>query len=283
MHYNMPTQPTRTRGTPVPVRKTTVNGIALSAKGALLHRQLYVLLKEHIASGRYRPGDLLPTQEALCRQFSISRITVRRALTDLVEEGWIRNRQGVGAFVTAKPRKAKAGLDFSFIGDMRRTLKETTMRILHFEIERCPPAVGAALGLAEGDEALHLVRTRSVRNRPVTLLDGWIPQRFAGSVTRKGLQKKSLHESIAGSFEKLGRVAQEVNAALADPVVAQALGVEINSAVLKIVRLVHNRDGAPVHYVSVWTTPARTRLVMEVSADDIDGYNVGRLLHDVRQ
>ena len=78
-------------------------------------------------------------------------------------------------------------------------------------------------------------------------------------------------------------MAQEVNAALADPAVAQALDIEINSATLKINRLVYNRDGAPVHYVTVWTTPLRTRLVMEVGADDIDGYNVGRLLHDVQR
>jgi len=255
----------------------------LSAKGTALHRQLYVLLKEQITSGRYRLGDLLPTQEALCRQFSISRITVRRALNDLVEDGFVRNRQGVGAFVAVDTRKARRGPDFSFIGDMRRTLKETTMKILLLETRRCPSAIGAHLGLANDEPALHLVRTRSHGDRPVTLLDGWIPPRFAKAVTARNLQTKSLHELIAGSFERLGRVAQEVNAALADPTVAQALDIEINSATLRINRLVHNRDGAPVHYVTVWTTPLRTRLVMEVGADDIDGYNVGRLLHDVQR
>jgi len=255
----------------------------LSAKGTALHHQLYVLLREQITGGRYRPGDLLPTQETLCRQFSISRITVRRALNDLVEEGFVRNRQGVGAFVAVDIGAARHGPDFSFIGDMRRTLKETTMQLLLLETARCPLAIAAHLGLAEDEGALHLVRTRSIADKPVTLLDGWIPRRFAAAVTAKNLKTRSLHELIAGSFERLGRVAQEVNAALADPTVAQALDIEINSATLKIDRLVHNRDGAPVHYVTVWTTPLRTRLVMEVGADDIDGYNVGRLLHDVQR
>lgn len=253
----------------------------LNAEGALLHRQLYVLLKEQIVSGRYRPGEALPTQEALCRQFSISRITVRRALADLADEGFVKNRQGVGAFVTAKSVDTRHGPDFSFIGDMRRTLKETTMRVLTLETARCPRPIAAHLGLAEEEQALHVVRVRSFENQPVTLLDGWIPLPFATSVTEEKLRTTSLHELIAGSFERLGGVAQEVNAALADPFVARALDVEINSATLKIDRLVHNREGAPVHYVTVWTTPRRTRLVMEVSADDIDGYNVGRLLHHV--
>ena len=268
---------------PVPVRKMTEKGMKLRVKGTALHHQLYVLLKEQITSGRYRLGELLPTQEALCRQFSISRITVRRALNDLVDDGFVRNRQGVGAFVAADIGKARQGPDFSFIGDMRRTLKETTMRILLLETGRCPRAIGVPLGLADDEPALHLVRTRSYGDRPVTLLDGWIPLGFAKAVTVRNLQTRSLHELIAGSFEQLGRVAQEVNAALADPTVAQALDIEINSATLRINRLVHNRDGAPVHYVTVWTTPLRSRLVMEVGADDIDGYNVGRLLHDVQR
>ena len=274
---------TRAKGTSVPGRRTTAQIVQLQAKGALLHRQLYLLLKEQITAGRYQAGDLLPTQEALCEQFSISRITVRRALADLVKDGFVQNRQGVGAFVTFRKNLGKPGPDFSFIGDMRRTLKETTMSILRLERERCPAPIATALGLGEGEEALHLVRVRSAKKQPVMLLDGWIPPAFAHSVVRKNLQQTSLHELIAGSFEKLGAVAQEVNAALADPFVAQALNVEINSAVLKIVRLVHNREGAALHYLTVWTTPSRTRMVMELGAGDIDSHSVGRLRHDAQQ
>ena len=255
----------------------------LSSNGTLLHRQLYVLLKEQIVTGRYHSGDRLPTQDELCRQFSISRITVRRALGDLQDEGLIRNEQGVGAFVTADIGRLSRGPDFSFIGDMRRALKETTMQLRLLQVQRCPPAVAATLSLPEGAEALHVVRTRSKQGKPVALMDGWIPPPYAANVTRKGLAKKSLHELIAGGFDRLGRVAQEVNAALADPIVAEGLQVELNSAVLRTTRLVHHRDGAPVHYVTVWTTPLRTRLVMELEAEELGGHNVGRLLHDVRE
>ena len=64
---------------------------------------------------------------------------------------------------------------------------------------------------------------------------------------------------------------------------AEGLQVDLNSAVLRTTRLVHHRDGAPVHYVTVWTTPLRTRLVMELEAEELGGHNVGRLLHDVRE
>ena len=159
--------------------------VKLRPNGTLLHRQLFVVLKEQIVSGRYHSGDRLPTQDELCRQFSISRITVRRALTDLQDEGLIRNAQGVGAFVSADIDKIKRGPDFSFIGDMRRTLKETTMQILQLQVQRCPAAIARPLRLAAGAEALHLVRTRSKDGKPVALIDGWIPPRFATAVTRR--------------------------------------------------------------------------------------------------
>ena len=70
-HYNMPTDVPASRvDLPVPMRKTPSGGVTLNAKGALLHRQLYVLLKEQIMSGHYQSGDLLPTQEALCLLYS---------------------------------------------------------------------------------------------------------------------------------------------------------------------------------------------------------------------
>lgn len=272
-----------TRGGTIPTRKTPSAPITLVAKGALLHRQLYTVLKEQIVSGRYRAGDKLPTQEDLCRQFSVSRITVRRALGDLDREGLIRNEQGVGAFVTVDADRIRQEPSFGLIGDMRRTLRETTMRLVSLEFQRCPAPIATALRLADGEQALHVVRTRSKADRPLMLLDGWIPRRFAQAVTAKALKTTSMHELIAGSFEALGRVVQEVNATLADPIVAKALEIEVNSAALRIDRLVHNRASDPVHYLTVWTAPHRTRLFLEVEAEDIEGYNLGRFVHDVRK
>ena len=175
---------------PIPNSRTTAERVKLNTKGALLHHQLYVLLKEQILSGGYRPGDLLPTQDALCRQFSISRITVRRALADLANEGLVRNRQGVGAFVGTI--KTNHGPDFSFIGDMRRAMKETTMQILRLEVQQCPTAIARSLRLPDQHEALHVLRTRSNRAHPVTLLDGWIPLQFATAKTATPLENTSL-------------------------------------------------------------------------------------------
>src|SRR4051794_19095688 len=69
------------------------------SSGTSLHRQLFLVLREQIARREHAPGAPLPTEEALCEQFGVSRITVRRALQDLETQGFVERRHGVGTFV----------------------------------------------------------------------------------------------------------------------------------------------------------------------------------------
>jgi GntR family transcriptional regulator len=261
--------------------KNAAGVVKLNAKGGLLHRQLFLLLRQEIVSGRYRHGDRLPTQDELCRRFAVSRITVRRALADLQAEGLIRNEQGAGAFVTAPPAAGPSMRPIGFVDEMQRVLDETTMRIVSMEQSRCPAAIAAALGLGEEDEALHLLRTRSRDGVPVLLLDAWIPPRSSAAVSAKALRTAPLFQLVSGGADRLGRVVQEVSAALADPIVAQALDIDVNDAALKVVRLMHDRTNVPIMHLTIWSSPRRTRLVTEVDAEALNTLGTGRLLHDV--
>jgi DNA-binding transcriptional MocR family regulator len=71
------------------------SGPVATGAGVPLHRQLFLVLHDEIARGVLAPGDALPTEQALCDQFGVSRITVRRALADLADQGYIERRQGV--------------------------------------------------------------------------------------------------------------------------------------------------------------------------------------------
>jgi GntR family transcriptional regulator len=256
--------------------------LALKANGTLLHRQLFMLLRQQIASGEYRSGDRLPTQEALCEQFSVSRITVRRALADLQAEGLIRNEQGVGAFVTAADQPRRDAATLSYVEGLRRVVEETEVEVVSIGLVRCPRQIAELLNATDENEALQVVRIRTRENIPVMLLEAWIPKRFKKLVTAKALKSKPLYQLITRGGEELGRVVQEINADLADPVIAQALKISLNSPVLRISRLVYNRFQEPVQLLIVWSTPARSRMLMEIEAKDINTLSTGNLVHDLR-
>jgi GntR family transcriptional regulator len=255
----------------------------LQSNGSLLHRQLFVLLRQQILNGTYHVGEQLPTQEALCQQFAVSRITVRRALADLQTQGLVRNEQGVGAFVVGPPRATPAPKKMGFVAELNRAYEETTMKVLSLRVERCPLSIAQELGLGESVDALHVVRVRSIGQVPVMLLDAWMPIEFEHVVTARALKHKPLYQLLSGGADQLGKVIQHVSADLADPRTAQALAVDVNSAILKIDRLMHNRLGQAIQHMAIWTVQQRSLMVMEVDADELNSLNTGRLLHEVQK
>lgn len=97
------------------------------------HRQLYELLKEHILKGVYKEGDLLPSENALCRTYSLARPTVRQALNTLKTEGLIKKQRGKGSIV----QKKKGGIGILSISGTTDSLKG---RVLRTKVVS-PPAV----------------------------------------------------------------------------------------------------------------------------------------------
>jgi len=69
------------------------------------YRTLYQLLRRHILEGIYREGDLLPSENELCRIYGMTRPTVRQALASLAADGLIRKHQGKGSIVHSLPRE----------------------------------------------------------------------------------------------------------------------------------------------------------------------------------
>lgn len=196
-------------------------------------------------------------------------------------EGLIRKRQGLGAFVTEKAALARRIPRIGFEDEVKQVLEETQVRVLSVMRRPCSATAAAALGISESEEALHVLRVRSRKRVPLMYLDSWIPLHSAGRVTKDALRSAPLYLLVAGSTENIGRIAQQVSASLADPIIASALKVEVNSAVLRVDRVVHRSDGTPIQFLSVWATPERSRLVMELSVTELSGLHGAQLLHDV--
>src|ERR1039458_3670440 len=110
-----------------------------------LYHQLQNILKTEIELGRWRPDDRLPSEQELGERFQVSKITVRQALTELAESGYIRREQGRGTFV-ARRKFAEGPRELtSFTEEMRRHSLVAASRVLaQFEAE-ADARVSAAL------------------------------------------------------------------------------------------------------------------------------------------
>jgi GntR family transcriptional regulator len=252
------------------------------ARGTSLHRQVFLVLRDQIGRGAFAPGSVLPKEETLCGRFGVSRITVRRALADLAAQGLVERRQGIGTFVRHDLPQPREHATLSFIDSLRKTVIETQVTVLKVGQEDPPSEIAQSLQLTRTEKATHAVRLRSIGNTPAMVTDAWVPLDLGKRVTATALRKNALYEILQAQGIELGRVVQEITAVVADVERAAVLKTEAGSPLLKLVRLMHGRDARPVAHVTVYLCPERSRLLMDIAADEVNTLSAGQVVHDIR-
>lgn len=254
-------------------------GRVSAAAGVPLHRQLFLVLHDEIDRGVIAPGEALPTEQTLCEQFGVSRITVRRALADLAELGYIERRQGVGSFVRQHDTTdAPAGS--SYLQELRQAQFETEVEVVELGTRVPPRVVAETLGRA--GELLHIVRVRRQRRtgEPLLVTDAWLPSELAPVLTKAALRRAPLYELLSDNAVTVNRVRHEITAEIAGPRNAHLLDMPIGAAVLRVNRLVYAAD-VPHHYLSALLSPSRSRVLLSQTADEVETGDGLRIAHDV--
>lgn len=250
------------------------------AAGTSLHRQVFNVLRDEISRGIYSKTGTLPKEEAICDRFGVSRITVRRALSDLAAQGLIERRHGLGTFIKV-PATGRPAASLTLLESLRKAASETQVKVIQVSQQEAPPDIAAQLGLVPGARALHALRLRSIDERPVMLTDAWIPASLGVGVSASSLKKHALYELLMKQGVRFGSVVQEITAQLADPQFAGLLKVEVGSPLLKLIRLMHNRDNEPVLHITIYVTPERSRLLMDVKGESVNTLSAGQIVHDL--
>ncbi len=229
---------------------------AFVSKRIPLYYQLENLLREKINSGAFSPGDRLPTESELIRQYGISRITVRQALTLLAEEGLIERRQGRGTFVAERKTRRR-----SFEGQAHLTgsLDEiiamglaTPVKVLEMNRIEADLHEAELLGLQPGEPVYRIKRMRIRDGKPYSLIVNYLPAEIGTRFTKEELSAGSLMQMIEAKFGlHLKDAKQQITATLADPYVAGMLDVRVGSPLLSIERTVYTDEGRAVEFVHV--------------------------------
>src|SRR5919201_1421527 len=150
-------------------------------------------VRARIADGTWPPGTLLPPQPELCQEFGVSRITVRKAIGDLVHEGKVHTVQGKGTFVTA-PKLGERFVQraYGIYEDMARQGLHLQTEVLRQEVIPAPEEVAARLGLHPGEPVLLLVRLRSVEGEKILVSTTYVPEALCPGLIEVDLSCGSL-------------------------------------------------------------------------------------------
>lgn len=253
-----------------------------SAAGVPLHRQLFLVLHDEIARGALAAGDALPTEQSMCEQFRVSRITVRRALADLAEAGLIERRHGVGSFVTERPAPRGHDETGSYMDELRQIEFETEVEVTEFGVRAVPGPIAERLGAP--DRALHVLRVRRSRRtgEPLMITEAWLPEALAETVTAPALADAPLYHLLHSAGIGLQSLDHELTAEIAGPRTAALLGVLIGAALIRIDSVAHTAGG-PHHFLSVTLSPRRSRVLLTQTAAEFESGVGMAIAHDVRR
>ncbi|MGH7683166.1 MAG: GntR family transcriptional regulator, partial [Vulcanimicrobiaceae bacterium] len=182
-------------------------------------------LRNRIAGGTWGVGDQIPTDEALMRQFGVSRFTVRAALDVLVADGVIKRYRKRGTFVLARPDASTWML--TSLGDLVSSGFPTPPIVLEAITTRCQSHIANALGVSERSRVLQIRVQRETGGEPYAYSIIHIPERFAKKLPRNWhsrLGRESLIELVsAANAERVHKAIQIADAVPATSALAPML------------------------------------------------------------
>ena len=144
-----------------------------SARIPPYYRWLEEILREEIVQKTYKPGDALPTEHELMRRYNLSSTTVRRAVHDLVREGWIYRKAGKGTFVKRNKLEERLARLTSFAEEMQSRNIVPQFKLIR-AIPVIPPAhVARLLKIAPNQKAYLIERVQIANGEPIALARGY--------------------------------------------------------------------------------------------------------------
>ena len=222
------------------------------------YEEIATHLRELVAE--LHPGDLLPSETELSRQFGVSRMTARHAVQILEREHLLHRRKGRGTFVSPKPVPRLLGSPLSFTESMQRRGMEASSRILELGYAECADSDAVALGIDPGARVAFLERLRLSDRVPMAIERAVLAPICAGVIEAIG--SGSLHVA----FEAMGlvpsRATARVRARPATERERQLLELADDGAVLCERRVIFDLEGTPLEHTE--TRYAADRYVFDV-------------------
>jgi GntR family transcriptional regulator len=207
-----------------------------------LYLQISSLLREEICSGLYEPSGKLPSEAELVRRFNVSRITVRLALDQLVEDKIVERKQGKGTYVSNK--QLRHGLDTlrSFHESLVIQGLKPEMKLLSSHIIDIPESLKSAFG-TRNNQSMLIERLHLVDGQPIALGKSYLPPEVA-AISVKSIEGKPSYKAIEEvTGLQVARADIAITAQLADEQHAKLLEIDIGMPLLVMKRLSYLSDG----------------------------------------
>jgi GntR family transcriptional regulator len=216
-----------------------------------VYYQIKQTIKSWIINKEFNPGERIPSEKELADRFHVNRLTVRQALGQLIQEGFLTSRRGEGTFVTDNVRLIDS-CNFEFRGLIDdfffAQISEVKTKLVRINPVIAPKQIQEKLGLNPGsEEVTQIKRVRYLRGKLLTYSINYLPMTIGTRIKEESLYEKSLLQILEQDLGiRFSEAVQTIEASFADQEVAEHLGVPSGSPVLFIERIMYTNKGQPL-------------------------------------
>lgn len=219
-----------------------VRAVSMPTGNSPIYIQMATTLRAQIVGGQIKTGEALPSERDLCAIMGASRVTVRKAIELLIEEGLLSRRQGSGTFVT--PRiQAPGSFLTSFSEDAEARGDALGTRWILKQIDNAGDEEIRLLELDAGTKIVRLIRVRLAGGEALAIENAVVPAAMLPDLDAIG---SSLYKALAERGNRPVTGHQKIRAARAGAMEAEHLAIPEGSEILRIERLTRRADGCPV-------------------------------------
>lgn len=217
-----------------------------------LYHQIYLHLRAEIADGRWVGRDDFPGEVDVARQFGVSVITSRKALTRLADDGYIERSRGKRTRVVRLPDETATGRGPSIFHTDAKVTRPFTYQVLQRGAAIAPVESCRAFGMPPGSQLWLCRRLRSFEGKPHSVTLNVQPLALGRRVPAAKLARLPMTQILRDMGIRFATLRRRVTASLAPPDVARHLGMTLNDPTLVYTFTHHDHDDAVVQWVRIW-------------------------------
>lgn len=207
------------------------------------------LLLQRIKNGNYQEGQLIPKEVDLAEQLNVSRPTVRHAIRNLVQGGYLERRKKRGTIVTqTKIKQQFTHVIESYNTEIQNNGLVAKTQVLNFSTEKANDEVAEALTIKPNTEVYKLVRLRSADNKPVVFVVTYLPIAQLPDLQKIDFTHHSLYSELAKAGLEITHVSRKIEVHPATEEEAQLLETDIKAPIFYFHTIGFTKDHRALEY-----------------------------------
>ena len=233
--------------------------------GIPLYEQIMNIIYNDIQNGVFSYGEIIPTEMELCKIYKVSRPTIQKALSILVDNGNLVRVKGKGTYVSSnKIKQDYTDVIQNFHDEMTQKGIQPKTKMLEEVVIKADETIQEKLELKKNEMVIKLIRLRYADNEPILVITTFIPYNKAAFLLEKNLEEASLYDSLQEKGIIIKKLTRTFEVQKADKKTADLLTIAKNDPLFYFETVARSDKGVPMEFSKCFYRGDKNKFIIEL-------------------